>query len=195
MIDVMHLTGGFAFASDKIDGAKSTAGDAWTPCSRWTLRQLINHLIAATALMGRAAAGAKVEPRAFRPEVTAELDFPGGDAKAAFDEVAVGVLRVLQAPRAMEATVLMPFGETPARVVAGMVLVDSLVHGWDVARSSAQDATIPGALARVGLEFVRGNVTDSRRGQAFGAQVSVPAGASPSDQLVAFLGRDPSTSR
>jgi uncharacterized protein (TIGR03086 family) len=67
------------------------------------------------------------------------------------------------------------------------------VHGWDLAKALNVDPTLDPALAAAALEVAKQIVTDDRRGpgKGFGPALAAPAGASPTDALVAFLGRRP----
>jgi uncharacterized protein (TIGR03086 family) len=78
-------------------------------------------------------------------------------------------------------------------IVTAVGAVEIAVHGWDVAAACGHGRSrpIPAELARGVLEIVPLVVTDATRGSQFAAPVSVPPSASPSDQLVALLGRDP----
>jgi uncharacterized protein (TIGR03086 family) len=78
-------------------------------------------------------------------------------------------------------------------MAAGINAVDTLVHGWDLARATGQDSTLDAALATAALEFCRPAITDEiRAGRgAFAAIVPVADDASPTDRLVGFLGRQP----
>jgi uncharacterized protein (TIGR03086 family) len=152
---------------------------------------LVNHLIATTSVFARAASGDPVDAREFSAEVTADTAYRGADAQEAFDAEAAACLEVFQEPGALDATVSMPWGESPVEVIASLVLVESLTHGWDLARSAGLRARIPDLLAEPALEFVVSRLGDRQRGQAFGPPVAVPAAAPASDRLVAFLGRRP----
>jgi uncharacterized protein (TIGR03086 family) len=79
----------------------------------------------------------------------------------------------------------------PSGLVACTGAVEVAVHGWDVARSCGRARPLPSTLARDLLVAARTLVAYDDRGRRFGAPVAVPAGASASDRLVAFLGRVP----
>jgi uncharacterized protein (TIGR03086 family) len=74
-------------------------------------------------------------------------------------------------------------------VAAGALEV--AVHGWDVATACGSGLQIPAALALDLLESAPVLVTAAGRGQLFAPPLPVPAAASPSDRLTAFLGRSP----
>jgi uncharacterized protein (TIGR03086 family) len=69
--------------------------------------------------------------------------------------------------------------------------VEIAVHGWDVAQACGRPRPIPPQLAEELLQLAPLLVTDADRPGRFAPPVAVPAGASPGDRLVAFLGRGP----
>lgn len=69
--------------------------------------------------------------------------------------------------------------------------IELAVHGWDIRAARGADREIPAGLAGELIALTRSLVTDDARGPAFGLPVQVPETASPSDRLVAFLGRHP----
>jgi uncharacterized protein (TIGR03086 family) len=94
--------------------------------------------------------------------------------------------------RGVDGTVTLPIGpEVPAAAAAGIASLDCLVHGWDLAKATGQDATLDPALAEAALVISRQIVTPEIRPAAFAPAVEVGAAASPTDRLVAFLGRQP----
>jgi uncharacterized protein (TIGR03086 family) len=72
----------------------------------------------------------------------------------------------------------------------GYAFVDQLVHGWDIAKATAQDTTMPDDLAEAALEMING-MTSEQRGASFKAEVEIPENASKQDRLIAFVGRQP----
>jgi uncharacterized protein (TIGR03086 family) len=71
------------------------------------------------------------------------------------------------------------------------VLIEMLVHGWDLARATGQSTDLLPDVATALLPSVRAIYGDLPRtpGGSFAAQVDTPAAATPADQLAAFLGR------
>jgi hypothetical protein len=67
--------------------------------------------------------------------------------------------------------------------------VEIAVHGWDVSAARGRGGPIPPALATRMLGLCP--LLVAGREGLFGAPVQVPSGASPGDQLVAYLGRVP----
>lgn len=79
--------------------------------------------------------------------------------------------------------------------VAGLVALNELViHGWDVARASAQDAECDTASLEAALGFVEqfsGPGQEADRKGLFGPVVDVSADAPLLDRVVGLSGRDP----
>jgi uncharacterized protein (TIGR03086 family) len=76
----------------------------------------------------------------------------------------------------------------------GIAFSDLLLHGWDLARATAQDATMPKGLPEAAYEMIHGRFTEEQRKGVFKPEVKVPAKASAQDRLLAYTGRDPSAS-
>jgi uncharacterized protein (TIGR03086 family) len=80
----------------------------------------------------------------------------------------------------------------PAQVGIGINLLDTATHSWDIARATGQDANLPDEVAAAALAECQGIVTDDiRKFAGFDPAVPVTRDANPTDQLVAFLGRQP----
>jgi uncharacterized protein (TIGR03086 family) len=74
----------------------------------------------------------------------------------------------------------------------GIAFSDMLLHGWDVAKATGQDAAMPEGLPDAAYDLVHGKFTDEQRKGVFKPEVKVPDDASPQDRLLAYTGRDPS---
>lgn len=154
-----------------------------TPCASWTVRQLVNHFIAAPRTMAGVITTGEFHPL--------DDDFCAGDYVAAHEESAKQATRAFQREGALEKTYTMPFGEIPGAFMMAMVTTDQLAHAWDLARATGQPTDLEPELA---TELVsRGAVPDQYRGAdgvaPFGPEQQAPEGASPADRLAAYLGR------
>jgi uncharacterized protein (TIGR03086 family) len=89
----------------------------------------------------------------------------------------------------MDRTFELPIGTLPAPMLASSVLLELVVHGWDISQASGETVEIPDALALPVLAFARQAIVDANRGDNFAADLGI--GDTPSDQLIAFLGRKP----
>jgi uncharacterized protein (TIGR03086 family) len=153
-----------------------------TPCTEWDVRELLNHLIGGNAMFAMLAAGGTL------PDMSGGMpDFVGDDPAASYRAT---FAQALDAWRALdpEATVALPFGPTPAPMAMGIHLMETTVHGWDVARATGQEAVIDDEHANATLALAQGMFAKGRR-PVFGPEVPVPEDAPASDRLVGLLGR------
>jgi uncharacterized protein (TIGR03086 family) len=74
----------------------------------------------------------------------------------------------------------------------GIAAGDQLIHGWDLAKATGQDTTMPAGLAEEVYELIHGRFTEDQRKGVFKPEVEARPDASAQDRLLAYTGRDPS---
>jgi uncharacterized protein (TIGR03086 family) len=79
----------------------------------------------------------------------------------------------------------------PGRVLAGINLLDTATHTWDLATATGQPAELPDDVAAAALEAGRQIVSPELRNGRFGPEHTPPLDADATSRLVAFLGRQP----
>jgi uncharacterized protein (TIGR03086 family) len=152
---------------DRLDGAFASTGriialvtpqqlGSPTVCPEWDVRGLLNHTTGVVARMGAAAART--------PLAGERTDWVGAYTRAEFDEAATATLAAWSQPGALDGMCTLSFGNLPAEVVAGINFLDTLVHGWDLAKAIDVDPTLDPALAAAALEVARMVVTEERPG-------------------------------
>ena len=161
-----------------------------TPCHRWDLRALLEHMDDSLATMQEALELGSVDPE------PAEYGPSRGGAGDAAENLVAGLrargCRLLGAlADGDDAVVLIGGLPVPVQIVTSAGAVDLAVHGWDVARACGTGGAMPEQLAEDMLGLVPLLVTDMDRPGRFDPAVAVPDGASAGDRLVGFLGRDP----
>jgi uncharacterized protein (TIGR03086 family) len=153
-----------------------------TPCPQWNVRRLLGHLAASlralTDVLGRSAV--RVAP------------CDASDPVAAVAAEAELLLR--NARRRDLSTAHVGDLRLPTRLVLGAGALEIAVHGWDVGRARRAPRPMPSGVASTLLGMAPALVTRADRSGLFGAPVRVPLDASPSDRLLAFVGRDPNAS-
>jgi uncharacterized protein (TIGR03086 family) len=162
--------------------------DASTPCDAWSVRQLLDHLLDGQALFAAGAAGAVVgPPSGDPPRLVAD------DPVAQYEAARQATIAAYSQPGVLTGMVNTPFGPMPAAQFLGIGVCDQLIHGWDLARSTQQDATMPPDLAVAAWHMLGGRISDANRGpgKSFKAPVSVPEDASVQDKLLGYTGRQP----
>jgi uncharacterized protein (TIGR03086 family) len=155
-----------------------------TPCAKWNVADLINHIVGsqfyfASALSGEIADGE-------------EPNFSDGDYLATFDVGSNLLLEAFQGEGVMDQMVTLPFGELPGSSFVGLAANDTFTHGWDLAKATGQNTDLSPELAEQLLAGSKMNLPPSLRndeGHPFGFEKTAPSGASGADQLAAFLGR------
>jgi uncharacterized protein (TIGR03086 family) len=155
-----------------------------TPCEEWNVQQLLTHVVGVTTVMGETAAAGKADRRA--DSVTLSDD-PAAQFRAAADAALAGWRK----PGIMDATMNAGPGPMPGRVLAGINLLDTATHSWDLARATGQGSDLPLAVAEAALEASHQIVNDQLRPGRFAAELDAPDGCTSTDRLVTFLGRQP----
>jgi uncharacterized protein (TIGR03086 family) len=89
----------------------------------------------------------------------------------------------------MERPCAVSYGPVPGEVYCGHRFIDVLIHGWDVATATGQDATLPPALVDACIEVVTPQADLLLGSGMFGTDVDAGAGADQQAQLLAMLGR------
>jgi uncharacterized protein (TIGR03086 family) len=161
--------------------------DDATPCSEWTVRDLINHFIG--ALHYYAATGAS----GVAPDGGGGTDFTAGDVNAAYAEGVASALSAFSADGALERPMTLPFGEVPGQLAMTLAATDAFAHGWDLAVSTGQPTNLDPDLAEQMLATATSFLPDAMRstdpGATFGPISDVADDAPAADRLAAFLGR------
>lgn len=152
-----------------------------TPCADFTVRGVLEHMVG----------GATMFSAAFRGEAAAEPDLR--DPLHGFGPALGELAAAISAPGALERTVAAPFGEVPGETFARFVVLDGLVHGWDMATATGQPYDPPAELVAAADAFARGAVDPLRDGTTFADAVEPAPDASPIERLAAYTGRRPLT--
>ncbi|QUR66456.1 TIGR03086 family metal-binding protein [Mycobacterium spongiae] len=153
--------------------------DAPSPCTEWTVSDLIGHVLYGNEHVGIWAGGPDEPPA--RPE----------NVVAAHRAAATAAHEVFARPDGMSITFRLPFGDFPAEVFVGLRTMDVLTHAWDLAAATGQCTDLDPELATEQLAAARRLVGPQIRGpgQPFGDEQPCPPERAPADQLAAFLGR------
>ena len=150
-----------------------------TPCSEWTIGDLIEHVVGGNERVGQWAG--VDEPPPARPDSLVDAHLAGASAAQ----------QVFARPGGMTAMFELPFGQLPGSVVIGMRSTDVLTHAWDLAAATGQPTDLDPELATYLLSVARERLQPDFRGpgKPFGEEQPCPADRPPADQLAAFLGR------
>jgi uncharacterized protein (TIGR03086 family) len=167
-----------------------------TPCTEYTVGDVLDHFAGVTVAFGGAAVKARGESATMGP---------WGDAAHLDSDWRTSLPRRLQAlaqawrnPEAWTGNTYVAGGEAPGEVTGVILLGELVVHGWDLARGAGLPFEVDAATLAPLHELIRqtfGPEADqAARGAAFQPAVSVPPDASLLDQTLGMLGRDPAWS-
>jgi uncharacterized protein (TIGR03086 family) len=162
-----------------------------TPCRGWDLRTLLRHINHSLATLHEGI-GQRSLTLDQAKQATAEV-MPDDELLGSFQHRARRLLEVWaqSGDDADDGTILVAHRPLHRTTVASTGALEIAVHGWDIAEARQFHAPIPPALARHLLVVARHLVLPSSRPAEFAAPVPATDDATPSDRLVAFLGRDP----
>ena len=116
-------------------------------------------------------------------------DVLGADPLAAYDRSAEEAQAAASVPGAMSAPCAVSYGPVPGEVYLGHRILDVVIHGWDIAMASEQDATLDPDLVEQCWVIVEPQLSMLEASGMFGHRVEVDAGASKEESLLATLGR------
>ncbi|MEN3310549.1 MAG: hypothetical protein V7603_6751 [Micromonosporaceae bacterium] len=170
-----------AVAERTIAGVKPDQLGDPTPCTEWSVRQLINHVVTGSLSFASLVTGG---PRPDRSQ-----DHLGEDPLGAFRTAARDLRAAFLAEGAMERTYPTPFGEGPGHVLVTMRTIEMTVHSWDIAKATGQSTELDPELAQWALRSMRADLPADRSGTPFSDERPAPANATAADQLAAFAGR------
>lgn len=163
-------------------GIRDDQLDAPTPCASFTVRGVLGHMIGGGTQFAAAFRGESAAP--------VDVDVDGSDVTGRCGAALNELISAMRAPGALDRTVASPFGDVPGDMFARFVVLDGLVHGWDLATSTGQAYNPPDALVAEVDAFARQAIApEMRDGDTFAAAVTPPDGASPIERLAAFTGR------
>jgi uncharacterized protein (TIGR03086 family) len=159
------------------------ANDDWskqTPCREFDIAKLTDHLMNSINVIG-GAAGAELPERDTGDSVERQVV---GAARPALDA---------WHRRGLDGTVTFGDNEAPARIMAGVLSVEFLIHAWDYAMAMGRPPKVPDSLSDYVMGLAQVIITpEGRTNVGFDDPVEVPADASALDRLIAYTGRNPS---
>jgi uncharacterized protein (TIGR03086 family) len=169
--------------NDLVDTIEVEQLGAPTPCTEFTVHDVLDHMIVLGTAFGYAFRG-ETPPAVTAPAVYGRV--PAAELRDTMDRL-LGAVRSEGALERILDTPLGPMdGETFARVVA----LDGLLHGWDLAVATGRTFRVDPDVVAAVADLATGALTDDVRATGkFGPATAPPANASPLEALAAFSGR------
>lgn len=156
-----------------------------TPCTGWTLADLLRHQVSENHAFATAAREGSA------------LDWDAGDlgddARAAYRASVDDFLAAFADDAVLERQLTINhFGTFPGTVAAHMHLVDTVAHGWDLARALGLPYEPDAEAVRAALVLAERIPDEGREvNGSFAHRLDVAADTSDLDRFLALLGRDP----
>ncbi len=160
-----------------LSGVKPEQMNDATPCTEWNVKALMDHIVGGTGFVHSVLAGTE-------PSAPAS-----GDPVAAYDAGVASVVGAASKPGLLEANLTTPFGEMPGGQFLMSGFMDTLVHGWDLAKATGQETALDPKLVEVCYAAFLGHTDGLRAGGAITSEVPVSESASTQDKLLGILGR------
>lgn len=171
----------FDHATSVIGSVRPDQMSATTPCSEWDVRALLTHTVGVVTNIGDGVRGEETSD----PNSIALDD----DVAAQFRAAAASTLAAWRSA-GLDGETNIGAGPMPASMAARINLVDTTTHAWDIARATGQAEELPADLANTVLAAAQSFLNDDIRSFAgIGAAIEPGVDATPTEKLVAFLGR------
>lgn len=161
--------------------------EAATPCSEWTVRDLMQHMVTATDFF------ADVAEHGTAPADGNQPEYPPEEITPAFRRHAQRLMTAFEREGAMHRGMRLPTGPATGELAIQVAIGELVVHSWDLATATNQACggdDIADALLLSDFIALAADVRDDAN-HPFAPIVKYSVDDPPMDQLVSFLGRRP----
>ncbi len=168
-----------------VSGIKETSWENETPCSDWNVRDVVNHIVYENVWMVALFNGRTIE------EVGDEFegDLVGSDPAGVYIETAKKVQAILAQPDAMSRECQISSGPITGAEYSKQLFLDTLIHGWDIAIGSKQDAALDEFLVQMCIPMAQAVADNKDYRAVFSAPARNPGNDNPQAHLLGLLGR------
>lgn len=185
----MNILAAVETSYDRLGALASAIGpdqlDAPTPLPGWDVRTLLDHTLGFIAAMTNCANGAPMAG-------DTAIGLVQSDPVSAVQRTVFDSLAAWRRPGALDASTATPLGQMPGAQALALVVMETTIHGTDLARATGQDETVHPEVAADVLATLRAMPLDAIRAAGeFGPEITAPAGATPAQQMLALTGRQP----
>lgn len=179
---------GLDFFGSIVQGVPGGAWQRPSPCAGWTAVDVLGHVGQATAIGSRILSGGTVAPSEYDPPSKAVE----GDPAFWWEQQATLAREVLDEGVDLDLVVDSPMGRRTIREGLAFPAADLYMHGWDLGAATGNPVEIPDeAIAFINFLFEQIPEEITRRPGVFGPAAAAPEGATATQVLMAFAGRDP----
>lgn len=179
----------FTRAMDGFDAqVQQIRDDQWdndTPCTEWSVRDLLNHVVSELRWGPHILGGGTIEEAAGR----FDGDQLGADPKRAWRDAADGIRKALSEPGVLDRKVHVSWGVIPAHQYMFQMFTDQLIHAWDLARGIDADDRLDPELVTYLYEKMAPRKEQIATWAAFADPIDPPEDADTQTKLLALYGR------
>jgi uncharacterized protein (TIGR03086 family) len=168
---------------------EGVVADQWrlpTPCSEWSVRDLVNHVVGEDLWTAPLLQGSTIEEVGDRFDGDLLGDEPVAHARAAADEAVAAVAERL--PHG--GTVQLSYGEERLEEYVHQLAADHLIHGWDLAVAIGTDPGLDPEVVDAVAGWYAAREDIYRSAGVVGPRPADP-GSDPLSRLIGAFGRDP----
>jgi uncharacterized protein (TIGR03086 family) len=170
-----------AVTGDLLDRIPADRWTAPTPCTEWTVRDVVVHLVGMNLVFVAMFEGSPMPERGVDPL--------GDDPAEAYRRSAAALQAAAARPGVLERSQATALGTATGAERLQWRIADLLTHGWDLAQATGVEAELPDDLAEQSLTFVQGQLPGQPRTGRFADPQPVPDDAPAIERLAAFTGR------
>jgi uncharacterized protein (TIGR03086 family) len=156
-----------------------------TPCSEWDVRMLVNHATVEQLWVAPLVEGKSVTDVGTR----FDGDQLGREPKAVWDAAVAAARAAFGETRALDGTVSLSGGDRATSEYCWEVLVDTLVHTWDLARGIGGDDRLDAELVELAYDRTLPVAEHLHESGLYAPSVPVGADAPLQVRLLALFGR------
>jgi uncharacterized protein (TIGR03086 family) len=166
---------------DVIAAVRPGQWTAPTPCTEWSVRDVVNHLVGMNLVFAALLEGGPMPERG--------ADRLGDDPLGAYQASVAALQDAFGHPGVLERSYAGPLGNATGAERLQIRLYDLLVHGWDLGQAIGIAAQMPDDLAEQALAFARDQLSTQPRTGRFAEPQPIDDTATAIERLAAFMGR------
>lgn len=168
------LTRALSAVEELIAGVGDDQWSAPTPCTTWTVRELVNHLVGVNLVFAALVNGQSPPERG--------TDVLGEDPAGAYRDSSRAIRVAFAQPGVLKRSHQGPLGAATGAERLHVRIADLLVHGWDLAQATGQPTVLPADLSEQALAFTRTHLSTMPRTGRFDPAQPVADDASAIDR-------------
>ncbi|MER5796117.1 TIGR03086 family metal-binding protein [Streptomyces sp. NPDC001980] len=187
-----ELTQSIGLVVDAVRGAAVDQYGNPTPCSAWTVRDLVNHITMMLLMTRDVGNHTAPDPSLLTANPVPLLaGRPESEWALLLADSAEPAARAWSRPAAWEGEAGLGGPPMPATALGGILIAEFTVHAWDTTAATGQRCTIPASLAEAAFATYAREAPRMRGLGLLGDEVHQDADTPVLDRALALSGRDP----